>query len=81
VARRYVLRRAVHHYPVAGGLGRLRHAVPLLEPDDWPGTVAQALCGLQPRKGWSSQVAPFDATAEAVTCPKCRRWLLPKEAI
>jgi hypothetical protein len=73
--RRYVVRRAHRSYGAPFNFGHLRHAVPLLEPHEW-GNVAQALCGLVPRKGWDTRPCPDMATAETVTCPRCRRWLI-----
>jgi hypothetical protein len=81
--RRLVVRRAVRYYTASPfGLGHLRHAVRVLEPQGIlrPGDTAQALCGLVPQKGWDTRPTPDMATAETVTCPRCRRWL-PKEDV
>jgi hypothetical protein len=79
--RQLVVRQALRRFPIrfspAGHLGHLCHAVPLLDSQDIlrAGDTAQALCGLVPQKGWDTRPCPDLATAETVTCPRCRRWL------
>ena len=85
MSRRLVVRQALRRFPIrfspADHLGHLRHAVRVLEPQGTlrAGDTAQALCGLVPQKGWDTRPMPDVATAETVTCPKCRKWLLPEE--